>query len=118
MFAPNCPWRCRLDSEPEPDIAVVAGTPRDYRDAHPATALLIVEVSDATRAYDCGRKLAAYARAGIAEYWLLDVVDNTLKVCRTPLGEDYRERRILLADETIAPLSAPKAVLRVADLLL
>jgi len=105
------------DSEPEPDIAVVAGVPRDYRDAHPQSALLIVEVSDATRAYDRGRKLAAYARAGIPEYWLLDVAAGTLEVCRTPLGEDYRERRILLAGEAVAPLAAPAAVLRVEDLL-
>jgi len=122
-FGSTCDVRAQLplalspDSEPEPDIAVVAGVPRDYRDAHPQSALLIVEVSDATRAYDRGRKLAAYARAGIPEYWLLDVAAGTLEVCRTPLGEDYRERRILLAGEAVAPLAAPAAVLRVEDLL-
>lgn len=104
-------------SEPEPDIAVVSGAPRDYRDAHPATALLVVEVSDATRAYDRGRKLAAYAQAGIPEYWILDVPGETLEVCRQPLGEDYAERRILKTGESVAPLAAPTATLLVADML-
>lgn len=104
-------------SEPEPDIAVVAGSPRDYRDAHPATALLIVEVSESTRGYDRGRKLAAYARAGIPEYWILDVVAETLEVCRGPLGEDYAERRILAAGDAVAPQAAPEATIIVTDLL-
>jgi Uma2 family endonuclease len=39
-------------SEPEPDVAVVPGSPRDYRDAHPSSALLVVEVTDSTLAYD------------------------------------------------------------------
>jgi len=64
-----------------------------------------------------GRKLNAHARAGIAEYWLLDVAAGTREVCRMPFGEDYRERRILLASEEVSPLAAPEAVLRGEDLL-
>lgn len=111
------PLRLSTYSEPEPDVAVVAGSPRDYRDAHPATALLVVEVADATRAYDRGRKLAAYAQAGIPEYWILDVVGETLEVCRQPMGEDYAERRILKAGEVISTLAAPGTNLSIADLL-
>ena len=57
-------------SEPEPDIAVVTGGPRDYT-AHPTTALLIVEVSEATLSYDRRRKGSLYARVGIADYWIV-----------------------------------------------
>lgn len=111
------PLRISEQSEPEPDIAVVTGSPRDYRDAHPETALLVVEVSETTRAYDRGRKLAAYARAGIPEYWILDVVAETLEICRRPMGEDYAERRILKAGESVTPQAAPTVTITVIDLL-
>lgn len=104
-------------SEPEPDIAVVSGSPRDYRDAHPTRAALVVEVAEATLAYDRGRKLAAYARAGVPEYWILDLNSGTLEVCRRPMGEAYGERRILAADESVAPLAGNGLAIRVADLL-
>lgn len=104
-------------SEPAPDIAVVPGGPSDYRDAHPTRAELVVEVAEATLAYDRGRKLAAYARAGVPEYWILDLNSGTLEVCRHPMGEAYGERRILAADESVAPLAGNGRVMRIADLL-
>ncbi|MFN3594611.1 MAG: Uma2 family endonuclease [Thiobacillaceae bacterium] len=104
-------------SEPEPDIAVVPGSPRDYRDAHPTRAALVVEVAESTLAYDRGRKLAAYARAGVPEYWILDLGSSTLEVCRRPMGEAYGERRILAADESVAPLAGNGRMIRIADIL-
>ena len=76
----------RLDdySEPEPDVAVVSGSPRDYRDAHPSTALLVVEVADTSLLFDRTTKASLYARAGIADYWLLNLVDQIVEVHRTP----------------------------------
>src|SRR6516225_11328145 len=68
-------------SDPEPDISVVAGRIEDYRD-HPTTALLIVEVSETTLAYDRTRKASLYARAGIADYWIVNLVNNQLEVRR------------------------------------
>ncbi len=111
------PLALEAHSEPEPDIAVVRGHPRDYRDAHPQHAELIVEVADASLAYDRGRKLAAYARVGIAEYWVLDLAGNTLEVCRAPRGEQNLDRRVLRAGERVSPLAAPDATLDVSDLL-
>ena len=58
-------------SEPEPDLAVVAGTPRDYGEAHPDSALLIVEVAETTLGFARRSKGSLYARAGIAEYWIV-----------------------------------------------
>lgn len=104
-------------SVPEPDIAVVAGSPRDYRDAHPATAVLIVEVADSTLAYDRIRKLAAYARAGIGEYWILDLNGACLEVCRRPEGDTYGERRILKGADRVAPLGGTGGDIAVADVL-
>ncbi|MCX7672798.1 MAG: Uma2 family endonuclease [Thiobacillaceae bacterium] len=104
-------------SEPEPDLAVVPGSPRDYRDAHPGRAALVIEVAESTLAYERGRKLAAYARAGIPEYWILDLGSETLEVCRRPMGEAYGERRILAAEEALAPLADNGRTLRVAEIL-
>lgn len=95
------PLALGTESEPEPDAAVVDGTARDYRDRHPTTARLVVEVSDTSLAYDRGRKLAAYARAGIVEYWVLDLPGAALEVYRKPSGERYGEVLRLAAGEQV-----------------
>ena len=112
------------DSEPEPDVAVVAGTPRDYRNAHPTTALLVVEVADTTLAFDRERKGSLYARAGIAEYWIVNLADRVLEVCRDPgpvasaqYGWSYRVTERLSASDSVSPLAAPQARIAVSDLL-
>ncbi|NJM13137.1 MAG: Uma2 family endonuclease [Synechococcaceae cyanobacterium SM1_2_3] len=60
------------NSEPEPDVAVVPGKTRDYVNAHPTTAALVVEVADTTLRLDRKAKQAVYARNGIAEYWIVN----------------------------------------------
>src|SRR4051812_33206342 len=62
------------DSAPEPDLAVVYGSIRDFRDHHPTTAVLVVEVADSSLLHDRKRKIPLYARAGIQEYWILNLV--------------------------------------------
>lgn len=104
-------------SEPESDLAVVPGVPRDYRDAHPSRALLVCEVSDSTLAYDRGRKLAAYARAGIPEYWVLDLNAERLEVFRRPESGSYALVSTLGADDRVSPLVCPSASIRVGELL-
>jgi Uma2 family endonuclease len=112
------------DSEPEPDVAVVIGTIDDYRDRHPTTALLILEVADSSLAFDRANKARVYARAGIADYWLVNLVDNVLEVRRFPapspdaadqwgyaVVEQYR------ATDGVAPLERPERPIAVADLL-
>jgi Uma2 family endonuclease len=111
------PFALDDDSEPEPDVAVVPGLPRDYRDAHPDRALLLCEVSDTTLAYDRGHKLRAYARAAVPEYWILDLAAGTLEVCREPEGDGYAERRLMPADARVSPQDRPTQVLVVKDLL-
>lgn len=111
-------------SEPEPDLAVVRGAPRDYAKAHPTTAVLVVEVADTSLSVDRSTKAGLYARAGIAEYWILNLQDGLLEVHREPalmpeqpLGHQYRIVLRLSADQTVSPIAAPDAVVRVADLL-
>lgn len=79
-------------SEPEPDLAVVRGGGRDFLETHPDTAGLLVEVSDTTLPFDRSRKLALYARHGIPEVWIVNLVDDRLEVFRRPEGGSYRDR--------------------------
>jgi Uma2 family endonuclease len=104
-------------SAPEPDLAVVAGGPRDFLEAHPTTAALVVEVAERSLPYDRTEKLALYARAGIPEHWLVDVQQRSLAVHRDPAGAAYRSRTLLRAGDSVAPLSRPERTLSVADLL-
>ncbi len=105
------------DSEPEPDIAVVKGHIRDYTDHHPSNAVLVVEVADTTLSYDRLNKAAVYARNAIPEYWILNLRDRRLEVCRGPVRGAYAERILFTAGETISPLSAPELRIEIAALL-
>jgi Uma2 family endonuclease len=110
------------DSEPEPDVAVVVGQARDYRDEHPRTAVLVVAVADATLSLDRERKAGLYARAGIHEYWLLNLTDRCLEVLRDAqaIGSPdarYHSRRDAGASDSISPIGCPTASLPVTDLL-
>ncbi len=111
------PIALMADSEPEPDIAVVSGKPRDYRDRHPETALLIVEVSDSTLILDRKHKKKLYAGCKIPEYWILNLKDRCLEVYRKPVKESYRIQEVFHAEDTVSPLFNPEASVAVADLL-
>jgi Uma2 family endonuclease len=120
---PQSPITLGSRSEPEPDLAVVPGKPRDYS-SHPTSALLVVEVSDSSLAYDRKEKASLYAEAGITDYWIINVVNSQLEVCRDPMpdplqtfGFGYSSRIILHSGDAIAPLAAPNSPIAVADLL-
>ncbi len=109
-------------SEPEPDVAVVVGGPRDYAKAHPTTAVLVVEVSDATLAFDRNVKASLYAAAGIPEYWIVNLVHRQLEVHCDPgalpearYGFGYRVRTIARPGEVVAAPSGGRVA--VDDLL-
>lgn len=111
-------------SDPEPDVAVVPGDVRDYASQHPTTAALIVEVSDSTLNYDRATKGSLYARAGIVEYWILNLKARQLEVYRDPVadaeaihGHRYSTVKIFRAKDSVSPLGAPAAKIKVADML-
>ena len=112
-------------SVPDPDLAVVPGEPRDYiARGIPTTALLVVEVSDTMLSFDRNHKASLYAAAGIADYWIVNLVDRQLEVHRGP-GPDparpgrfgYRDVTLVPATGATAPLAAPHAQIAVVDLL-
>ncbi|HEU4369551.1 MAG TPA: Uma2 family endonuclease [Methylomirabilota bacterium] len=112
------------DSEPEPDVAVVRGSLRDYLTAHPADPVLVVEVALTSLAFDRERKSSLYARAGRPEYWIVNLVDRVLEVRRepsrsvsAPYGWHYRGVEELGTSDAVFPLAAPSARIAVADLL-
>ncbi len=85
------------DSEPEPDIAVVRIDPADYMHRHPAPAdiALVIEVADSSLDGDRADKCRIYARAGIREYWIVNLVDTQVEVYSSPVGDPtpfYRDR--------------------------
>ena len=109
------------DSEPEPDVSVVPGSFRDYPTAHPTSPVLLVEVADTSLALDRGEKAAVYARAGVREYWIVDLIDAQLEVRRDPTpdvsaGGRYATVLVLPRSATVSPLAAPHATVAVADL--
>ena len=111
------------DSAPEPDVWVVPGRFEDYTD-HPTTALLLVEVSDTTLAYDLTTKAELYATAGVADYWVLDLEQRQLVVFHDPqplpkgLGATaYRTRLTFSPTDRVSPLAAPHASVLVSELL-
>lgn len=128
IFCPNVWVRVQMpiivdpDSEPEPDLAVVPGAPDDYRDQHPRSALLLVEVSDSTLPLDRDRKRVIYARAGIPEYWIVNLAERCLEVYRDPVAPSdqsgsYRSSQKLGPSDRIAPLTSPGTTVAVTDLL-
>jgi Uma2 family endonuclease len=113
---PQLPIALAPDSEPEPDLAVVPGNPLAYWDAHPATALLLVEVSDTTLEHDRQRKGSLYARAGIQDYWIVNLIDRCVEVYREPRQGAYRSCQRFFAGDRLAPLAAPEAHIPVAGI--
>jgi Uma2 family endonuclease len=108
--------------EPEPDVAVVAGKPIDFRDRHPATAALVVEVADGSLLYDRKKKTAVHAKAGIPECWIVDLRHNVVQVCREPVltgrKVGYGEIALMRKGEFLRPLGAPRANIDVKEVLL
>ena len=112
------PLALSLSSQPEPDVAVVPGHWREYVDAHPTTAVLVVEVADTTLLDHRERlKRAIYAQAGIPDYWVLNRRDACLEVYREPRNGTYQSRTVLKAGNFVSPLASPEASIAVTDLL-
>ena len=112
------------DSEPEPDVAVVPRDPGAYRDGHPSRAVLIVEIAEQSYRIDREYKASLYARAGVPDYWIIDLAHDAVQVHRdqgpspdAPCGWRYRSVVTLSPPATVSPLAAPDAPILAADLL-
>ncbi|MEO1131438.1 MAG: Uma2 family endonuclease [Cyanobacteria bacterium J06639_1] len=107
------------ESELVPDLAIVKPLGREYLEHHPYPEDIywVVEFSKATLAKDLGTKKSAYARAGIREYWVVDLVGSRLLTFTDLEGEGYRQERT--SDRgTVSPIAFPDIDIRVDRLLL
>jgi Uma2 family endonuclease len=111
------PLAVDVDDEPEPDVAVVRGAPRDHLAEHPHEAVLIVEVAESSLEYDRREKAVLYARSGFPDYWIVDLANRRVEIRRDPSPTGYRSAVLLTAGDEIAPIAAPEARVAIAALL-
>ena len=123
---PQAPLAADPLSEPEPDVSVVRGAVRDYAACHPTArdTVLVVEVSDSSLEYDRVTKGSLYARAGIPEFWIVNLIDLQLEIHRKPqpdsaarFGWGYAKRVKVAPGRSASPLGTPSAAVAVCDLL-
>jgi Uma2 family endonuclease len=100
---------------PDPDIMLFPRG-RSIEDLKPADVYLVVEVADSSLRTDLGLKARIYARAGIREYWVVDVQGRRIVAHRGAAGDIWSEVRVIGPTEPIAPLAFPEAAIRLADL--
>ena len=122
-FLVQMPLNLGPKSEPEPDMAVVAGSPRTVL-KHPKSALLVIEIADTSLALDRGRKARLYASRGIQDYWIVNLIDRQLEVHRRPaadgvepFGHLYSKTSFFRPADSVCPLAKPRTKILVADLL-
>ena len=118
------PLALHLFSEPGPDLSVVPGSWRDYDTDHPESPVLVVEVADATLAFDRDDKASLYARAGVPDYWIVNLADRRLEVYRDPAPEAaarhgwaYQSVQHFHPGERVSPVALPETRVSLDDLL-
>jgi Uma2 family endonuclease len=104
-------------SAPQPDLKLIPVNHR--RKGHPKSedVFLVIEISDSSLRYDREVKLPAYARSGIAEYWIINLIDDVVELFRHPQGESYLDSATYGMDSTISPLAFSDVILKVADII-
>jgi len=103
-------------NEPEPDLIVLKRDLSEFQEnPRPGDVDLVVEIADTTLGFDRGIKARLYARAGIADYWVLDVNGRRMIVHRDPRDGQYQSVIAYGIDESVSPLAAPGAAFRVRD---
>jgi Uma2 family endonuclease len=108
------------DYAPEPDIAVVAGRCEEHERELPHSALLVVEVADTSLRLDRGRKSDLYGKAGVLEYWVVNLTEGLVEVRREPSAAGFKHIRVPQPEDTLLPLvleGSGASPLRAADLL-
>lgn len=94
------------DSEPEPDVAVVRGVKSDYRDCHPSTAALVIEVAVSDVSLD-RENASLYAEAGVEEYWIVLPKQRQVEVYREPRDGAYAFKLTCDAPSVLECASVP-----------
>ncbi len=102
-----------LRSQPEPDVVWLARDDDSQRRPGPEKVLLLIEVSDTTLAKDRGVKSRHYAKAGIRDYWIVNISGRCIKVRRDPRDSKYQDIRVYHPGQEIRPLAFREIVLPV-----
>lgn len=114
------PVRLNSRSEPQPDFVLLRPLDEEYAQRHPTPddVFLLVEVADSSVKYDSGRKLAAYAKAGVREYWIVNLVKRVVEVYRKPSPDGtYGSFTRLQAEDLISPEAFPDVAVQVTTFL-
>jgi Uma2 family endonuclease len=119
VLSPQNPLNLTDISEPQPDVVLLQRREDRYSESHPTPGdvLLLIEVADSSIGFDRGTKFPLYARCGIPEAWLVDLVNRTLEVHRNPGREGYRQVQRLRAGDRITPLAFPDFKVAVESIL-
>ena len=88
--SPQLAFAASDDSEPEPDLAVIAR--KDHSHEHPKAAYLLVEVSESSLHKDRRIKTGIYANNGVPEYWIVNLIDDVIEVRTEPQGDRYTHK--------------------------
>lgn len=106
-------------TEPQPDVVLLRPRDDDYMNSHPGPAdvLLLVEVAESSLEYDRDVKVPAYARAGIPEVWLVDLVHGNIEVSLQPTPGGFQKTFTLGAGEGLAPSLLPDISLQVGEII-
>jgi Uma2 family endonuclease len=113
------PVRLSALSEPEPDVALVRMRPNYYRDAHPTVTdiYLLIEVADSSLSFDRRRKLPLYAREGVPETWLVDLLHEQIEVYRRPENGRYQDVETFARGASLSPSAFPDLRITVDEIL-
>lgn len=79
----DLPFIAADDSEPQPDLCVVSGAAEIIR-SHPASCLLLIEISNSTLTFDRTEKASLYAESGVDDYWIINLIDRVVEIHRQP----------------------------------
>jgi Uma2 family endonuclease len=115
----QAPLRVGVDSEPEPDIALVRWNDRCYVDAHPTVedTYAVIEISYTSLRFDRGVKRRLYGTAGVPEYWIIDLAAGVIEVYREPHELGYPSPTVFRRGQSIAFAAFPDVVFTVDELL-
>lgn len=113
------PIRLGAHSEPQPDLVLAHARPDFYAQAHPQPKdiILVVEVADTSARYDRETKMPLYARAGIAEAWLVDLEGGYVEIFRDVADGSYRNVSRAMSGERIQPQAFPDLSIDTSELL-
>jgi Uma2 family endonuclease len=115
---PQLPLTLFEDSEPEPDLAVVRADDAPLEGPHPRSALLVVEVAGDSLSLDRRSKATLYARAGIPEYWIVNLAESSIEAHLEPdpVTGVYRSSMVVAPGATLVARSVPGLTIDVARL--